>query len=173
MPETIAARYSSGFVKGWLLFFGAWSAVGLVLLAAGLTFDLLPLTILGTIMLVVFVSLLVFAYRRLTLPGSVIAVDAGGFLDRRIGTVIPWPDIRSVRRHKPGSRVFLMFEVDNPERFLTRAGVMGKLMPRINPKMGFPAINTVLSGLDVPQERIADAVDAWWAAKGGVSPALS
>lgn len=173
MTERIEARYSHAFRTGWTVYFGAWVGVGAALVVVGLAMSLLPLWIIGIVICGVFLPLLVLARRRLNDPRPVIVVGEAVYHDRRLGRAIPWSEISGMSRHQPGRRIFLPIDVAEPERYLGNAGMLARPMQRFDPKIGFPVIGSNLSGMDVRQERIADAVDAWWAAKGGVSPALS
>ncbi len=164
MQERLEARYNAVFKKGWTVFLGAWVAVGGVLFVTGMVAMLSPVRIAGMVLFAVFLPLLFYARIRMTSPHPIIAIGPGGFLDSRLGTPIPWHEITGLRRQVSGSRIFLLIDVDRPERFLDRAGPMALLMRWINPKMGFPVIGSNLSGMDVPQERIAAAAEAWWEA---------
>ncbi len=162
VPESLEARYSRTFRNGWTVFLGAWVAVGGLMFVTGMVWMLPPLRVAGTVIFAAFLPLLFYAQIRMTSPHPVIAVGPGGFLDSRLGTPIPWAEITGLRRHSAGSRIILQIEVDRPERFLERAGPIAFFMRTINPKMGFPVIGSNLSGMDVPQERIAAAAEAWW-----------
>jgi hypothetical protein len=162
VPEGLEARYSRTFRNGWTVFLGAWVAVGAVMFLTGMVWVLPPLRVVGMVIFAAFLPLLFYARIRMTSPHPVIALGPGGYLDSRLGTPIPWAEITGLRRHIAGSRIILQIEVERPERFLERAGPTGILMRRINPRMGFPVIGSNLSGMDVPQERIAAAAEACW-----------
>lgn len=168
MPEQVEARYNAAFHKGWTVFLGAWVAVGAVMLAAGIALMWPPLRVLGVSHLAVFLPLLVYARVRMASPLPVISIGPEGFLDSRLGTPVPWREITWLRRQISGSRIILQIEVDAPERFLKRTGLVPFLMRWLNPKMRFPVLGSNLSGMDVPQERLAAAAEGWWeAARAG------
>jgi hypothetical protein len=168
VPERVEARYSRGFVFGWTVFFAAWVVVGGVMFVAGMVTLLAPVRVMGMLMVSAFMPILFYARLRMTSPWPVIVLGPDGYLDRRLGALISWNEIKDLRRKVAGSRIVLQIDVDRPERFLERAGPVGFLMLRINPKMGFPVIGSNLAGMDVQQERIAAAAEAWWeAARAG------
>ena len=168
MPERLEARYNAVFRRGWTIFLGVWVAVGGVMFVTGMVAMLPPLRIVGAVTFAAFLPMLFYARIRMTSPHPIVAIGPGGFLDSRLGTPIPWNEIKGLRRQVAGSRIILQIDVDRPERFLERAGPIAFFMRWINPWMGFPVIGSNLSGMDVPQERIAAAAEAWWeAARAG------
>lgn len=170
------ARYSSATQLGWTAFWAAWAIAGLLLLGAGFAVaetDRAGLVVAGAVLAAVALALLAAFRRRLTDPRPVIVVTADGFHDRRLGAPIPWSEVRSLRRHKPGNRLFLLLDVDRPARFAApERGVTGLLARRLNPAMGFPVLVSRLDGLDHPQASIATAAEAALAAtRSGPPPA--
>ena len=155
--ERIEARYSRLFRRGWVTFWSIWIVVGLAIALWAIPF-------LGIVMAVVFGAMLALTLRRLADPRPVIRIGPEGFHDRRLGAPIPWAAIRTLRPHRAGSRIVLQIGVDDPKAYLGNAGMLAGPMLRINPRMGMPALGSMLSGLDQPQERLAEAAEAWLAA---------
>jgi hypothetical protein len=154
----ISARHSAAFRRGWIIY---W-CVGI---AAGLAVALLGLPLLGWIMVAVFAGMLVLTLRRFAIPAPVITIGPEGYHDRRLGTVIPWTAVRQIRRQVSGNRIFLQIAVDEPEKYLGNAGILKGPMLRINPALGFAAIGSAISNLDVPQEQLAEAAEGYLAAE--------
>jgi hypothetical protein len=166
MPELpMAIRYSRGTVIGWHVFILAFLGAGVVLAVAGLLMGPggaagLGLAVPGIALVAAFGALLLRARRSFGDPVPLITISEDAYHDRRLGDPIPWAAIRSLRRHKPGRRLFLQIEVDDPARYLGNAGFMARPMQRLNPAMGFAAVVSRLDGLTVPQGDIAAAAEA-------------
>jgi hypothetical protein len=167
LAEALAARYARRTRLGWLIYLGLWALVGVVLLVVGALVPLRGLWTVGLPIVLVFTWLLVLAARRFADPRPVIAVGQDGFHDRRLGQAIPWEEIRALKRQANGNRVFLQIEVAEPARYLGNAGWLARPMLILNPKMGFPVLSSNLSGMDVPQERMASAAASWWNRESG------
>lgn len=163
----IAARYARATVRGWQLFWGAWGAAGMAMFAGGLllggTWVVLALP--GAVLSAVAALFLRRMRLRFGDPAPVVTVTAEAYHDRRLGAPIPWAEVRSLRRHQPGNRIFLLIDTDRPERFLGNAGLLARPMQSLNPAMGLPAIGSRLDGLDVPQDDLAAAAESAWAAR--------
>lgn len=170
MPDlSVAARYARATVVGWQVFLGAWALLGGALVLSGFVVESrgwpgAPFFVCGLMLLVVFGALFVMARGRFADPAPVITITAQAFHDRRLGDPIPWTEVRSLARHKPGNRIFLQIGVDDPGRWLTAAGLMARPMQVLNPRMGFTALASRLDGLDVPQDRLAEAAETGFAA---------
>lgn len=158
--DAIEARPSARFRRGWIGFWVAW-------IAAGAALALWATPLFGLAMVAAFGGMLLLTLRRLADPRPVIRIGPGGYHDRRLGAPIPWAAIRSLRAYRAGRRLVLQIGVDDPAAFLGHAGILRGPMLRINPAMGMPALGSMLAGLDVPQERLAAAAEAWWAARAG------
>jgi hypothetical protein len=164
MGPVIRAGFARSTRVGWQLFFGGFLATGLLIVVIGLVTGLWALWLAGLMLVIPFGAMLIFARRRLSIPGPVIAIGPEGFHDRRLGQPIPWAVIRSLTRQKAGHRLLLNIGVDDPAPYLGNAGRLAGPMMRVNPKLGFPAINSRLDGLDVGQEVLAQAAEDWWRA---------
>ncbi len=160
----LTARHARRTVVAWQVLFGGFALAGLALVATGLAIPLLRTGFLlqGGLLAAVFLALLLMARRRLNDPRPVITITAGAFHDRRLGDPVPWSAIRRLRRHQPGRRLFLLIDTDEPDRWLTRAGLLGVPMQKLNPQLGFPAVVARLDGLDVAQDDLALAAEAAW-----------
>ena len=163
-PRPLTAHFDRRFAGLWRGFWLVWVGIGLVLLALGLWFDLLALTIIGPVLIVVMGVMFLFTHRRLSDPRPVLQIGPDGYHDRRIGPPIPWAEVRRLVPHQPGNRVFLMLDVDDPARFMATSGAFTSLALRLNPKMGFPVLGSTLAGLDHPQDDILRVAQAYWQA---------
>jgi hypothetical protein len=152
--DMIEARYSARFRNGWILFWSVWIIISIAITIFGLRF-------LGLFMIIVFGGLLILTLQRLANPAPVISIGPGSFHDRRLGAPIPWDAIQGLHRQISGSRIFLQIAVEQPQLYLGNAGLLKGPMLRINPRLGFPALASNLSGLDQPQERLASAAEAF------------
>lgn len=165
----LTARYSRGTAIGWQVFLGGGAAAGAALTLAGFAAEARgqsgPAFFIPSLaLLIVFGALFMTARGRFGDPAPVISITRESYHDRRLGDPIPWSAIDRIGRHKPGQRLFLLIGTEDPGRWLTGAGILARPMQRINPAMGFPAVVSRLDGLDVPQDRLAEAAEAALAA---------
>jgi len=163
-PQPLSARFDSRFSWLWRAFWLCWVGTGLVLLALGLWFGLLPLQVLGVTLTIIMGGMFWFSHHRLNDPRPVLQIGPQGYHDRRLGAPIPWSAIREFRRQRAGSRIVLLIGVDHPATYLGNAGLLKGPMQRINPRLGFPALGSMLVGLDHPQDEIACVAEAYWQA---------
>lgn len=165
MQVGVSATYSMAMRRGWTVFWSAWIVVGAALVVAGVSYGMIPLSLMGLVMLAAFVPMLILTLRRFADRRPVIVIDAAGYHDRRLGAPIPWDKITELRRQQSGNRLFLQIGVADPGRYLGNAGILKRPMLAVNPRLGFPALASNLSGLDVAQVALATAADDWWAAR--------
>ena len=164
MPEPVAATYSRQTRRGWVLLWCGFVVAGVVLVLAAILSGEAIYAVPGVMLLLAFVPMLLLTLRRFADPRPVIVIDAGGYHDRRLGDPIPWAVIDRLQSDRRGNRVFVQIGVADPARYLGNAGWLRGPMLRSNPRSGFEAIGSNLSGLDVPQDSLAKSIGAWWAA---------
>lgn len=150
------------------MFIGFWIiAVGgfLTLFYFGLVMASAPITIAG--FLAAFAALYYLVQTWIELRGNedIITVNADGYHDRRLGSMIPWSDIQELTRHAPGTRVFLFVKTEHPERFLAPRGRLRRAAEAANRRRGFPPLTSDLSGLDRTGDAVVSAAEAFFAAK--------
>ncbi|MBZ0217805.1 MAG: hypothetical protein K8F25_14705, partial [Fimbriimonadaceae bacterium] len=89
----------------------------------------------------------------------VLAFDARGILDRRIGPdVIAWRDIDEIYLFRARSQRFLAVVVADPDKYARPRHWADKLSLWINKTVGLPRFSLALMGLDGSTRQIMDAM---------------